>query len=222
MERFLETLPRPVLVLGAIILGVGLVIFLKPPHSICDTQREQAEALLPGLTKSIKMKEKTHPPRISAALENCYHGRSTGACYDYFQILKTLAKAVKGATSECRAEVFSLQDIKTRLEEGVKNLALLAWGDFPPPAGSIERFGTLQESEIALFCYLKSVVIEGKGEAGWHELRRSISKVLPGEKVNLPTDPKAALVTPRAASEVFSENEIWNRSLFSVRCENYL
>lgn len=101
-------------------------------------------------------------------------------------------------------------------------MVLMAWGDYPPEAGAADRFGPLQDSEVALFCYVKSAIVAGVKDEGWHALRKKISEKLPGEKVKIPEDPSEAATAARPAIQVLSELEIWNRSLFSVRCENYL
>lgn len=221
-EQFLQTLPRPVLVIGAIVLGVALIMLFSPPHTICDTQIDQVKEGLVGLTKPFKVKKQTMPPKMTEALKNCYQGSTPGACYDYFQILRGLARFVMSSTSECRPEVYSITDIKAALEEGATNMALLAWGDKPPAPGAFGRFGPLQDSELALFCYLKSAITAGSKEEGWHALRKKVFEKLPGEEVELPTDPKESLKKARPATKLMSELDIWNRSLFSVRCENYL
>ncbi len=221
-EQFLQTLPRPVLVMGALIIGIVLIMLFSPPHTICDTQTEQAKESLIGLTKPSKAQKNTIPPKINKALENCFQGSTPGACYDYFQILRSLAKLVMGSTSECRPEVYAISDIKNALTEGVTNMALLAWGDKPPAPGAFGRFGPLQESELALFCYLKAASIAGSSEESWHALRKKVFEQFPGEEVDLPKDPKESLKVARPATKLMSELDIWNRSLFSVRCENYL
>lgn len=221
-EQFLQTLPRPVLVIGAIVIGVVLIMLFSPPHTICDTQTEQVKENLVGLTQPFKIKKQTMPAKMNKALENCYQGSTPGACYDYFQILRTLARFVMSATSECRPEVLSISDVKNSLEEGATNMALLAWGDKPPAPGAFGRFGPLQDSELALFCYVKSAIIAGSSEEAWHSLRKKVFEKFPGEEVDLPKDPKEILKKARPAPKVMSELDIWNRSLFSVRCENYL
>ncbi len=221
-EQFLQNLPRPVLVIGAIVIGVALIMLFSPPHTICDTQTSQVKENLVGLTQPFKIKKQTMPAKINKALENCYQGSTPGACYDYFQILRSLARFVMAGTSECRPEIFLIRDVKESLQEGVTNMALLAWGDKPPVAGAFGRFGPLQDSELALFCYLKSAVIAGSSEESWHSLRKKVFEKFPGEEVDLPKDPKEILKTARSATKLMSELDIWNRSLFSIRCENYL
>ena len=221
-EQFLQTLPKPVLVISAIIVGVVLILVFSPPHTVCDTQIDQVKDELVGITKPLKVKKQTLPPKITEAMNNCYKGSTPGACYDYFQILRQLAKFVMAGTSQCRPELYGIKDIKTALEEGVTNMALLAWGDKPPAPGAFGRFGPLQDSELALFCYLKSAITAGAGEESWHALRKKVFEQFPGEEVPLPKDPKDILQPARPATKLMSELDIWNRSLFSVRCENYL
>jgi hypothetical protein len=221
MEQFLQTLPRPVLVLAVILAGIAVIMFLSPPHTICDTVNTEVNASLVGITKPLKIKKQTHPPKILNALDSCYSGRSSGACYEYFQILKSLSKSVLSSNTECRNRVFQITDIKNRLNEGAENLVLLAWGDYPPEDVAM-KFGILQDSDVALFCYVKGAIIAGSSESEWNNLRKKLSKKLPGEKPKLPENPKEGITPARTASEVLSELEIWNKSLFSVRCENYL
>jgi hypothetical protein len=221
MEQFLQTLPRPFLVLGAILAGIAIFMFLSPPHTICDTAHTEVTSSLIGITRPLKVKKQTHPPKVLNALDSCYLGRSSGACYEYFHILKTLSKFVVSANSECRQRIYNISDIKTRLIEGAENLVLLAWGDYPPEDVAV-KFGILQDADVALFCYVKGAVIAGSSEADWQNLRKKLSKKLPGEKPKLPENPKEGIAPARSASEVLSELEIWNKSLFSVRCDNYL
>ncbi|MFN9066926.1 MAG: hypothetical protein ACK5V3_06840 [Bdellovibrionales bacterium] len=214
-------MPRPILVLGAIILGISIFMFLSPPHTICDTAHAEVTGSLIGITRPLKVKKQTHPPKINNALDSCYSGRSSGACYEYFHILKTLAKFVISSNSECRNRIFNISDIKSRLIEGAENLVLLAWGDYPPEDVAV-KFGILQDADVALFCYIKGAVIAGSSEQDWQSLRKKLSKKLPGERPKLPENPKDGITPARNAAEVLSELEIWNKSLFSVRCENYL
>ncbi len=221
-EQFLQTLPRPVLVLGTIVLGIVLIMLFSPPHTICDTQTDQVKEGLIGLTQPMKIKKQTMPPKMAEALRNCYQGSTTGSCYDYFQDLRGLARFVMDGTLECRPQIYNIRDIRKNLEEGVTNMALLAWGDKPPEPGAFGRFGPLREADLSLFCYLKSAIIAGAGDDAWQNLRKKVFAQFPGEEAPLPKDPKDILKPARPAVQLLSELDIWNRSLFSIRCENYL
>jgi hypothetical protein len=101
-------------------------------------------------------------------------------------------------------------------------MARIAWGGFPPEAGSMQRYAWLQESEISTFCRIKAVYIKGVGEEGFEELRKIIFTKLPGETPPLEATPGEGVEPEtKLANETLSEQDIFNRSLFSVRCESF-
>lgn len=166
------------------------------------------------------VKKNKIPPAIVRAKEACQLGNSAGSCYEYFLALKKVADDVAKASSECTAQLFNVSEVKSALNDGIEMMARLAWGVKPPEPG-LERFGWMQESEIAIFCRLKSIYIRANGEESWAALRRKIFAKLPGEELPLSSDPTQAMAEPKKATAVMPEQEIWNRSLFSVRCEAF-
>ena len=117
-------------------------------------------------------------------------------------------------------QLFDIAEVTKVMNDGVELMARIAWGTKPPEPG-LERFGWMQEAELAIFCRLKNTYVRAKGEEAWTELRKRVFAKLPGEEVPVSSDPSVAAATPKSASLVFSEQEVWNRSIFSVRCENY-
>lgn len=173
-----------------------------------------------GVLYPTKSKKRTFPPKIAAVKEKCQQGVSSGACYEYFSILKTLAREVMKSSTECAPEIYSMKEIRAELNEGLEKIALMAWGEQPPEPG-VARFSWLQESELLLFCSLRDAFIRSQSNEAWSEFRRNTYKKFPGEKLAAKKDPNAIAVTRLMAPQKFSENDIWNRSIFSIRCENY-
>lgn len=221
MENFINSLPKPVLALLAIAVFIVLLFVFSPPHSVCDTQeatlREtQAGNLFPTLVKKNKI-----PPAIARAKESCQLGNSAGSCYEYFVVLKKVADDISKASSECTAQLFEVNEVKEALNDGVELMVRLAWGVKPPEPG-IDKFGWMQEAEIAIFCRLKNVYLRAQGEEAWSSLRKRVAEKLPGEELTPAVDPgQATTAEPKKATAFMSEQEIWNRSLFSVRCESF-
>lgn len=218
MENFINSLPKSVLAFLAIAVGIGVFMLINPPHTVCDSQAEVFRELQKGNLFASEYKKSKIPPTILKAKEACQLGNSAGSCYEYFMSLKKVADGMAKASSECTAQLFDMSEVKSALNDGVELMVRLAWGIKPPEPG-LERFGWMQEADLATFCRLRSIYIRAQGEEAWIDVRKKIATKLPGEAPSESSDPSVALAEPRKASEILSEEDIWNRSLFSVRCE---
>ncbi|MGZ3769763.1 MAG: hypothetical protein ACXVCP_08000 [Bdellovibrio sp.] len=220
MENFINSLPKPILALLVIFVGVVAFMVMSPPHTVCDTQEAALrEAQAGNIFPTIEKKHKI-PPALVRTKEACQLGNSAGSCYEYFMVLKKLADNVGKASSECTHQLFSVDEVRVALSDGLELMVRLAWGVKPPDQG-LEKFGWLQEAEIATFCNLKSIYLRSNGDEAWMSFRKKVTAKLPGEELPLASDPSQASVEPKKAIAVLSEEEIWNRSLFSVRCESF-
>ena len=220
MEKLIESLPKPVLALLAILVAIGVFMLSSPPHTVCDTQEEALRETEKGSIFPSKVNKNVMPPALSRAKESCQIGNSAGSCFEYFSILKQVAEDVGKGSSECVTQLYSVKEIASTLNDGIELMARLAWGVKPPKPGP-EKFGWMQESDLAVFCRVKGIYIRAKGEEAWNNLRGKIFGKLPGEEVPVSTDPTVAAVEPRKATVVMSELDIFNRSIFSLRCDNY-
>lgn len=220
MENFINSLPKPVLAFLAILIGIGVFMLVSPPHTVCDSQQTTFQELQKGNIFPTEIKKNKIPPTIVRAKEACQLGNSAGSCYEYFMVLKNVADGIGKASSECTTQLFNVTEVRSAMNDGIELMARLAWGIKPPEPG-IERFGWMQEADIAIFCRLKNIYIRANGEEAWVNLRKKIYEKLPGEEVPPPTDPTQVAVEPRKATLMLNEQEIFNRSLFSVRCEAF-
>jgi hypothetical protein len=113
-----------------------------------------------------------------------------------------------------------IPEVRKAFKDGVILMSKMAWGSFPPEPG-MARFGWLADSELGLFCLIKNLYSQSLGDEAWGEFRLSIFNELPGERPlgnpgsgNVGSEPAKAIAT-------MLEKDIWARSIFSVRCENY-
>ncbi len=220
MESFINSLPKPVVAIGAIFFGILLIFLLSPPHSVCDTQEATMRETQAGNIFGTVEKKKKIPPVVVRTKEACQLGNSPGSCYEYFMVLKKVVDDLSKASSECTAQLFSINEVKSALNDGIELMVRLAWGVKPPEPG-FDRFGWMQEAELAIFCRLKGIYIRAEGEDAWGALRNRIATKLPGEEIPPSSDPSQVTAEARKASELLSEQDIWNRSLFSVRCDAF-
>lgn len=220
MENFLNSLPKPVLAILVLVVAIIAFMIMSPPHSVCDTQAEAFKEQQKGALFPTEYKKSKIPPTIIRAKEACQLGNSAGSCYEYFTILRETADRVGQASAECTAQLYSINEVRSALNDGIELMARLAWGIKPPEPG-LERFGWMQDAEIAIFCRLKNIYVRAQGEEAWANLRRRVYEKFPGEEIPPSSDPSQVTVEPRKATLVLPELEIFNRSLFSVRCEVY-
>ena len=221
MEKFFNSLPKPVLVLLVLVAAIIFFMVANPPHTVCDTQVEALQETLAGVVFPKKEKKNVLPPNLSRPKEVCQLGNSPGSCYEYFSLLRKIAGEVGKSSAECTATLYEVPEVQGALNNGIELMARLAWGNQPPEPG-FARFGWLQEGDLAIFCRLRGIYIRAFGEEAWSEKRKAVFAKLPGEAPPAGSDPNSIIIEQKKATAVMTEQDIWNLSIFSVRCENYL
>lgn len=250
INQFIQKTPRPILVLTVLIVGIAIYMFNDPLRDECDIQISNFEKATKGLLTNAKTKsKKTQFSKLDYWSSRCKEGNSIGSCNEYFEGLRAISNELRLVKESCQAK-YGADNIKflKQLEQGLQIMALVAWGE-KPPAGAVERFGWLNESHIRTFCYLKKTFLLLYDEPSLLLLREKVYKEYPGpwpEKFNVDqlvlsnTDAGGAekndmdiekLVDenrPRAyrtianPQGVFTKDEIFERSLFSIRCDSYM
>jgi hypothetical protein len=160
------------------------------------------------------------PAQYGRNIETCRAGNSPGACYELFATLKRVLRDVDAAPNQCLSEMGDIEGLRPAMMASLELLVQLAWGVQPPEPG-LSKYGWLETSDLALFCKLKRRALQIFGEEAFEQLRLKVQSKLPGE-LDLDQDPLCAdCKKRRAAIETLSNEEIWVRSLFSVRCDQY-
>lgn len=223
MDNFFNSLPKPILAMLVIAGALLFFMFNDPPHTVCQVQADNLRESLKGelFPTTINKNKYKVPPIVDKAQEACQLGNSSGSCLEYFNILRKTAREIKNFSSECRSDLVNIAEVRRAFTNGVNLMTKMAWGSFAPEQG-MARFGWLQESEMGLFCLLKDVYSQSLGEEAWNNLRANIYKELPGEALQGgPGAPPPVGYEPPKAISTMTETDIWARSIFSVRCENF-
>lgn len=225
LEDQLQQLPKPVLALLVIAIVIVLLFLFSPPHTLCDSQKENIQNAMAGVLFPVKVGKETMPGRIHKAMEVCLFGNSGGACYEYFEILKRAAQAIKAAPQECTGELLGANIAKySKMEQyrevregsGVRQelsgityqqvrLEQVLWDGLEimvqkawgeaPPEPGAQRFGWFRESELNTFCHLRDVLIQGNGPSSFMSTAKKVYSKLPGELLR-PSDPSSSALKP--------------------------
>ena len=111
--------------------------------------------------------------------------------------------------------------------QAVVSLALIAWAE-KPPSGVAERMGWLTESEVRIFCKLKKTFADLAGDESLVGLKNSVYQQYPdawpeavSSDLRTSENRPMAFKTPVNPNGTLDKNQIYERSLFSVRCDLY-
>jgi hypothetical protein len=243
LDEVLSKIPKPILVVGVMIIALVVILKVRPLKDGCDIEVSNFTEDVRGyLLKAPKTKTKKMVlPQVGETKRFCKEGNSPGACQSYFSAIKKVEEAFVRFDNKClvqlvKDENFVNEDapeetasiIKFQLKEAVKILALLAWGE-KPPAGLADRAGWLSRSEVYTFCRLKTVLLDIVGDQEYKVFRTSVLREYPdawpeklqsqihSEDVHRPT----VLKWSGNPSGTMDEKEVLQRSMFSLRCEQY-
>ncbi len=221
----LDQIPRPILVFLVLTAGIFLFFIIKTPHTVCDSQFEVFQESQAGNIYPRKIKTAERAAIYPRLVNECKIGNSSGACFELFKLLRKLILDLKAAPAQCLVEFGAKPEVKKALFESTRLLVQLAWGD-RPPENSTNKFSWLEISDLSLFCQLKALNLQTYGEAEWEQFRLATGPTLPGEVQPFESQIIENGVCTncdkvRKAPDVLTSEEIWVRSLFSLRCESY-
>jgi hypothetical protein len=243
LNEVVSKIPKPILVIGVMIIALGVIIKMRPLKDGCDVEVSNFTEDVRGyLLRSPRTKTKKMVlPQVGETKKFCKEGNSPGACENYFAALKKVEEAFLRLDNKCLVQLVENENfvtegapeetasiIKFQLKEAVKILALLAWGE-KPPAGLAERAGWLSRSEIYTFCRLKTTLLDIIGDEEYKVFRTKVLREFPdawpeklqnqinSEEVERPT----VLKWSGNPSGTMDEKEVLQRSLFSLRCDQY-
>ena len=181
-----------------LVVGVGLIFLLSPPHSVCQDQvdlfkQQQVNFLFLDSEKAYKV-----TTQFSRVFEKCRVGITLGSCLDLFTGMKKVIRDLDAISPKCLGSVVEIDETKQSLWGTLGLMAQLAWGE-GTPSGPDFRQGWLDTSQIFLYCKLKQQAKAATSDADWNAFALMTVKSLKG-------------------SSQLPANEAWTRSLFAQAC----
>lgn len=206
MDRILTIIPRNMIAFVAIVAGILFIVFISPPHTICDSQIEilqtaQQKFLFPD-PKAKKFTSIRKPTtKYERLRDSCKLTNDQGGCYEFFFEIRKMLSDLDTVSKECGPTIGGEKPYKDALWETAELIIRFAWGEKPPEAYAA-KFGWLDKADMSLFCRLKDKIYAFYGEPSWATFREKMMRELPGAKD-------------------LQRNQIWDMSLFSENCAKY-
>lgn len=231
LDQLIEKIPRSALVIGVLVLGLAFIVYQNPLQDGCGVEVKNFTREVRGVLIGFKTKSnKTQLPQIDAMKSLCREGNSAGACENYYQGLKKITTGLKIVNEQCLPKLVEEYPQLTRaVAQGLVTMALNAWGG-KPPSGVQERLGWLTEADVFIFCRLRNAYPLLTSEEDYQKLRLVAYAEYPDawpDSISL--DKRSEVPRPRALKDPkdpnskgsLSTEEIYKRSLFSLRCDLY-
>lgn len=201
IERSILDLPKVVVSIIGVSLGILVLTVLDEPKSACVGQIELLKKTHQGfLFPQQKKNGITIPPRYKSEIEHCKFGNGMGGCFGFFQSVKGFVRETALISPQCKEEFAEIKEINELLNESVSLMARLAWGG-RAPSSSLLRRGWFQAGDVMLFCELQRTHFNLYGEQKFKSTREKILTSLPG-------------------ADGLAREKVWSLSLFSQPCPN--
>src|SRR3954447_18542964 len=105
MGNFLNSLPKTILAVLALVIGFVFIILNDPPKSVCSVQlglfkESQRRFLYSETNHNVK-----RAPEVEEELRICRASNSPGGCNELFFNLKRLSKELSSVPSQCASSI---------------------------------------------------------------------------------------------------------------------
>lgn len=202
MDRFFASIPKPLLALGAIVIGFVVIVLSDPPKTVCDGQLELVRESQGDFLYFRKgAGSATKPALIGELITRCKADNSPGGCFELFQRLKKMQADLVSIPGNCSETALADGNIKGGLLGSIKLMSLIAWGE-KGPTSILKRSGWLDASDVALFCDLKKTATRMMGPTEFENWRNGVVAGLPG-------------------ADLLEGDQPFQRSLFATPCNEY-
>lgn len=231
LDDAIAKMPRPLLVFLVLAGALAFIVYQNPLSDGCEVEVSNFSREVRGVLKGYRTNTKDKKIQyaiLDYAREQCKEGNSQGSCEDYFKAVKRVADATRVVSPKCYPKLKAeTAELVGALAMGIRIMALVAWGE-KPPEGIGQRLGTLTEGDIYGFCRAKNGLIALTSLNDYKSLRTSVYREFPDRwSESIPIEKRAEIPRPRALkstqnpSGTLNEDEVYERSLFSLRCDLY-
>lgn len=236
MNQILAKIPVPILVVGTLVIALIAIVIYRPLEDECAVQGKVFDRNTKGLLFPFKTaSKKIQFAKIPQLRDVCREGNSIGACAQYLESWYKVSNELRLMNDHCKVKYSEENEgFLGQVSSALQVISLAAWGE-KPPAGPAERAGWLTETDIKTFCQIKNLYSLLAGEEGLVAIRNAVYSQYPDEwpeklrpqegaeaDLRKPEDRPRAMKSAANPNGQFDSRQIFERSLFSMRCNLYL
>ncbi len=155
-------------VIIGLLLGIAVIMFAMPPHSVCDSKKDAYTEEITPLGK-----------QFAKLLSKCKEHTEPGGCVQLFELIRKLEDSLAQVGVQCRPALSKDKLTLMWISSSMEIFARAAWGS-KAPANRNARYGWLDLAQVGRFCKLKASMIEISGDDAWSGFVNQILGDLPG------------------------------------------
>ncbi len=229
LDQFIARVPKAVLVIVVLTMALIFIVVMNPLKDECDVKTDIFLKEMRGIITSVRVKKnKTQFAKLNFWKDRCRDGNTVGACEEYFTGLNKLTTALSVFPDKCQLKFIEENEAFPKyIYDAIQVMALVAWGE-RPPSGPSERLGWLTEAHLKTFCRLKKTFATLTSEEDLQSLRSKIYSQYPDSwpeavdpEAKKPEDRPKALKSALNPTGTLDKDKVYERSLFSMRCDLY-
>ena len=193
-----------------------LVLFLKPPHTPCDTQKKlftkKYSRLLSNSLSQENTQSKGSPEPMSLLYDQCRISNTIGGCVEFLRVLDRIVKDIQKNDTACVKKILSNAKLYQALKSYTEMLVVAAWRENQDKANS---WGDMDWIDLYLYCRLKETLTEARGLQDWKKFRKSTLQLI--KELH---DQEQKRPPQRNSTEISSlYKTLYNETLFRISCK---
>ncbi len=150
-----------------LVIGLGFIIYMNPPYTPCDSQKEIFDKELNSYVEP-----------YNKNLGLCKQLTGPGGCVGYFQMVEKIEKSIKDLGAQCRPKLATDEKAQKFLSNALEVYTRVAWGT-KAPASYLQRNGWLELSQNVQFCRIKKLYADVYGAEALSEIVNRLLGDLP-------------------------------------------
>ena len=195
-----------------------LVLFLKPPHTPCDTQKklfaEKYSRLLSNSLSQGDSQSKGSPEPMSLLYDQCRISNTIGGCVEFLRVLDRIVKDIQKNDTACVKKIFSNAKLYQAFKIYTEMLVVAAWRE---TQDKTSPWGDMDWIDLHLYCRLKETLTEARGPQDWKKFRKSTLQLI--KELH---DQQQKRPQQRTSAEISSlYKALHNETLFRISCKRF-